>query len=212
MHIIYVGSLAILNYPTFEGLLLKHIRFTASMMHKFKFLLFLTIAFLGSHSTVQGQEWIKMYHDSLQFSIKSPEALIEKENEAMTEVGNLTINSFGLLPKEGHNLLYQVMVMNYPYGALPLDSVELRTVMLYELVEQSASANEAEVVYKQEVEYFGLQGMQWRVHSGADISIKSRAFIYNDRIYIVQVMSKRTQSLNKDIDRFLDSFKIYTEF
>ena len=157
------------------------------------------------------QDWVQMFHDSLRFSVISPEALIEKENEAMTEVGNMTVNSFGLLPEEGDNLIYQIIVLNYPYGSLPQDSVELRTVMLNELVQQSAAANEAEVIYQQEIQNFGLTGLQWRVHSGEDISIKSRAYIFDNRIYIAQVMSKRKKSLNSDVDKFLNGFKLYTK-
>jgi hypothetical protein len=167
--------------------------------------------FLSMSLYLQGQEWIVLKNDSLHFSIESPGYLVAKENVAMTEVGNLKIKSFGLLPKQGDNLLYQLIIMNYPAGTLSQDSVELHQVMLNELVVQSASANEAIVIYKEEVFLSSLVGIQWRVHSGQEIVIKSRAFIYDDKIYIVQVMSKTEKSLNSFVNQFLDSFLIEVE-
>ena len=180
------------------------------MMNRYMKTWIIAVLYLAISHFTYAQEWISMKHDTLHFTVQSPQQLIPKTNTAMTEVGNLIVNSFGLIPEKGNNLLFQVIVLNYPEGSFPQDSLDLRTVMLTELIQQSASANEAEVIYQQEIQSSGLIGVQWRVHSGTEISIKSRAFVYDDKIYIAQVMSKMSGSLNLDVDKFLNGFTIQT--
>ena len=137
----------------------------------------------------------------------APELLIKKKKEAMTDVGNLNVVSFGLTPKsENPNRIYQLIIIDYPEGTFHPDSIDLKEETIDQFIFQSAQEEHSELIYEEEIFTNGMQMRQWRIHNNEELSIKSRLAITGDRVYILQVMSDITKSLNEDIDKFLDSF------
>ncbi len=153
------------------------------------------------------QNWRVNTFDSLQFVVSSPEPLIKKTKESLTEVGKQVVHSFGLKPKNKENLIYQVIVLQYPVGSFPKDSIDLKNSVLSSLIEDTVIDENSDLIYSESTGQQGIKGMQWRIHNRNQIVIRSKAFVFKDRVYIVQVMSEMQKSLNKDVDKFMDSFQ-----
>ena len=167
------------------------------------------IIYFASFTSVSGQEWIEFRNDSIGFKIDSPMPLAFNKTSAMTDMGNLNVNAFGYVPTDSkENLVYQVIIIEYPEDSFPEDSLTFKADILKSLVNQSTEEPGSELVYKEETYSYGEDIIQWRIHSNNKISIKSRAFIKGDRVIIIQVMTKIDKSLNTDIDKFMDSFRL----
>ena len=116
-----------------------------------------------------GQTWNTYNYDSLQFSIKSPELLIQKTTESVTDLGVQVVRSFGLKPKNKENLIYQVIVLQYPDDSFPLDSTDLKTSVLESLVNDTSNQEGSDLIYSQTTGLQGVKGIQWRIHSKGQI-------------------------------------------
>lgn len=169
--------------------------------------LFFTLALLLFSSQLIAQEWEHVKYDTIGFSISSPDLLVQNEQEAITELGKMKVISFGLSPKNDDNLLYQLIVISYPEGSIDEDSLDFKNALLLDLVDQSVSESNGELIYTEEIELQSRMGVQWRVHSESNLSIKSKALIDDNRVFIIQVMTRKEKSLNENINRFIDSFR-----
>jgi hypothetical protein len=129
-------------------------------------------------------------------------------NSAMTDFGNLQVVSFGIqAPKRDENFLYQIIVIPYPENTFPIDSAELKSIVVQEFIDASHLNDNSEKIYQTEIQQSGMNFEQWVIHFGKEYAIKSRATLKDDRLYVVQVMTEFDNSVNTDIDKFLDSFQ-----
>ncbi len=153
------------------------------------------------------QEWKSFTVDSLGFTVETPYPLVNKNNEAMTDIGLQRIISYGILaPEKHHNYLYQILVIPYPENTFHSDSIALQKEVLQGFIDASHVENAAEKIYQTSFIHNGEDFEQWVIHIGEDYSIKSRAIIKSDRLYMIQVMTEFEHSVNTDIDKFLNSF------
>lgn len=158
------------------------------------------------------QDWVNYTSDSLHFSVESPKNLVFKQNVAMTDIGNLAMYSFGYKPKEkASNLLYQIIITQYPDQFMEDDTTGIKEYLIPSLIEESAELEGSELIYQDQIFRHSLPVYQWVIHNQGKVSIKSQAFIYKDRVYILQVMSSLNKALNEDIDRFFESFRLRQE-
>lgn len=168
-----------------------------------KILLFLLIPFLSFAQ----QEWKEFHDDSLRFSVKSPFAFDKKVNTAMTDFGLQEVISYGIKAPEGHsNYLYQIMIIPYPDSVFHEGNSEFQNTVVQEFINASHDFENVEKIYQTSTKVNGDTFQQWVIHHGEEFSIKSRATIKNDALYVVQVITEFDQSVNTNINKFLNSF------
>lgn len=151
--------------------------------------------------------WEDFQVDSLNFTVKTPFPLDHKVNEAMTDFGLQKIISFGVRAPETHdNYLYQIMVIPYPDSTFHQDSTAFKNMVIQEFVNASHDNEIAEKIYQTSTSKRGQSFEQWVIHHGKEFSIKSRATINDNSLYVIQVITPFDKSVNTKIDKFLNSF------
>ena len=154
------------------------------------------------------QPWEVLQDDSLGFSIKAPFEFDKKVNEAMTEFGLQEIISYGIKAPDNHsNYLYQIMVIPYPDSTFHPDSTAFKNLVIQEFIDASHDTETAEKIYQTNTLIDGQEYEQWVIHHGNEYSIKSRATIKNNALFVIQVITDYDKSVNVFIDKYLDSFK-----
>lgn len=175
-----------------------------SLCKRMKYMfLFLCLPFLAL-----SQNWQEFQSDSMNFKVHSPYPLVHKSNQAMTDFGTLTVESFGIqAPKRDKNYLYQIIIVPYPKGTLPTDSLDLQKDVIQGFIDASHVEDPADKIYQTSITNNGQSYEQWVIHHAEEYSIKSKATIRDDKLYVIQVMTLFANSVNTDIDKFLDSFR-----
>ncbi len=166
-------------------------------------LLFIFLPFLSF-----SQNWDLFQVDSLGFSVKSPYKLVKKTNTAMTDFGNIDVISYGIqAPETDQNFLYQIMIVPYPENTFHPDSTELKQVVVQEFINASYFHEDATMIYQTTTKQSGQDFEQWVIHHKSEYSIKSKATLKDNKLYVIQVITPYAKSVNTDIDKFLDSFQ-----
>jgi hypothetical protein len=148
------------------------------------------------------------------FQIEAPGDMVHKINKIPTSIGDIDYHTYlhHLQKDSVHTFLYMVSYCNYPAGSFPADSSELIRDFFDATLEQSAQSVSGEVVYVDQITYRGFPGLFWRMHyNGGRSVMKTKAYLINSRFYSLQVAMESDFSLDPDIDRFFDSFKVITK-
>ena len=173
-----------------------------------KFLMLLSA--LSFFSLAQWQEFIS-YEG--RFKVLAPGNLTEKVDTSRTALGTLEYHIFYHQPadEEADNVFYSVHYCQYPAGTLSADSTDLIADFLESTMESAAESVGGKVLYSTEIQLDNkYPGLLWRIdYNNATAVIKSKAYIVNDRFYMVQTVSKQAKNINPDAEKFLDSFKIF---
>ena len=176
-------------------------------MNKLGVILSFATFFLLS-APVHSQTWKIFHSEDGGFSILTPGLLEEKNATVSTEVGEFRVHTLFLNPKDTlGNYLYLINYYDLPEGMVPDDSTGLVIDFLKNTMDQSISDVNGALLYNTPVEIGIYTGLMWRASSDSG-TIKSRAYIIKNRFYMLQVFSYPRKSLNKDIDRFLESFTL----
>lgn len=174
-----------------------------------KVLMVLLIGILGSQMSI-GQEW-KVY-ESLegQFSILTPGLMEKKRATISTGIAPFDVHTFFYNTKDtSGNFLYLLNYYDFPEDMMHKDSTDLAMEFLLNTMDQSVSDVEGDLQYSNPVFLGSHQGLMWRSRSKKGV-VKCKAFIINNRFYMLQVFSIPDKALNSDVDRFLESFTLKT--
>ena len=159
-------------------------------------------------TSVHGQTWKIFHSEEGGFSILTPGLMEEKSATVNTEIGEFDVHTLFLNPKDTlGNYLYLINYYDLPEGMVPDDSTALVNDFLTNTMDQSVTDVNGSLLYNTPVEIGIHTGLMWRASSDSG-TIKCRAYIINNRFYMLQVFSYPRKSLNKEIDRFLESFTL----
>ena len=144
------------------------------------------------------------------FSILSPAKLEEKKQLIPSELGKIEYYTYSCHfedPKE-KNFAYVVSYSDYPKGMIPLDSINIREEFLASSMEAAAENLKGEIVYAQPEIQQDINGLRGRIeYSNGAAVMRTKMFFHQDRFYSIQVFSTSANSLNKDSEKFLGSFR-----
>ena len=173
-----------------------------------KFLmLFFSLAFFWQ------AQWQEFASIEGKFKVLAPGDLIEKVDTSETSVGRLEYHIFYHQPsdEEADNLFYAVHYCQYPEGTLPADSTDLIADFLESTMESAAESVGGKILYSTDIQLDNTHpGKLWRIDfNDGKAVVKSKAYIVNDRFYMVQTVSKQEKNINLDAEKFLDSFKVF---
>ncbi len=169
---------------------------------------YLAFVFFLLIGTISGQTWKVFESIEGKFSILTPGLMQTKTATVTTTVGEFDVHTFYLNPNDSiGNYLYVINYYDLEPGLIPQDSLELLEIFLKNTMDQSISDLNGQLMYNTPVSIGIHKGLMWRSKSDSGV-VKCRAFIINDRFYMLQVFSIESKSLNHDVDRFLESFTL----
>ncbi len=172
--------------------------------HLWIVLLFPLLAFTG--------DWITYESLEGRFSISTPHHFMEKTLKSETAIGTLETYYFvyqpeGQIDAEG-NMLYTLSYVDYPENSIHSDSTELLDDFFKTTIETSIKSVKGELRYDTPEKIKGFPGWLWRVDVADKAVIKTKTYLINNRLYTLQVVTIAENSLNKSVDRFMESFRL----
>jgi len=172
--------------------------------------LILLFIFLSQIVTAQAG-WEKYVSDmDASFSIEAPSKLISKFSNAETSLGEFPTMIYAL---EGNsddlNKLYQINQIDYPEGSFPTDSTDLMKFYLSSAIDNTMYSLEGSLVYSNDLSHLGDAAKLFRIsYNDGKAIVKGKCLIYRDTYYMLTVYSHKDDSLNSDMDYFLNSFEL----
>jgi len=140
----------------------------------------------------------------------SPAKLEANKQLIPSELGKIEYFTFSCHfedPKE-KNFAYVVSYSDYPEGMIPKDSINIRDEFLASSMEAAAESLKGQLVYAEPETQQEIHGLRGRIEYAEGAAVmRTKMFFHNDRFYSVQVFSTAANSLNKDSEKFLGSFR-----
>jgi hypothetical protein len=166
----------------------------------------LTVVF---NTSVAQSTWQEVMLDTAGISLDYPETPIVKKRDLHTEIGILSSMSVSFAPESKKpNFLYSLNVVFYPESTLSNDSIEMNSAIANSLIDGLAEEHKCKLTYATESIKNGLPCVLYRMMD--DVSgqvVKGMVMVHNNKTFVLSVFTKKEQSLNDDIDRFLNSIK-----
>jgi hypothetical protein len=168
------------------------------------------VMFLSVNGTTAQTIWKKFSPSGQPFEVSVTGEMKNGEKRILTEVGDLhPITWMYQGAKDDPNFIYSVSYVDYPEGTFHKDSTALVNELFDASIESNIKSLGGTLVYKSESPYGQYQGVIYRAsYNDNKAVIKSRMILVNDRFYALQVYTLSEKSLNGDMDKFLNSFRI----
>lgn len=146
------------------------------------------------------------------FEVDVPGKMEHNIQQIRTDMGEINYHTYYLATqndKQG-NFFFQVSYYESEALTIPSDSSELLNKFFEATVEQAATSVSGQVLILDEIRYQGrYPGRFWRIHYNDGRSVlRTKAYLVGDKFYSIQVAVDSDFSLDKDIDHFIDSFKL----
>ena len=156
------------------------------------------------------QSWSSYIDPDELFEIEVPGEVEVREKRILTGIDTIDVYSYVIdrsIQGEA-NFLYLVNVADYPEGTFPADSVSLIDDFLQASVESLVLNAGGKLDYSAEHGTLS-DALKLRIsQEDKDTIIKAVVLISKDRFFTLQVFTRKLYSLNKEVDRFLDSFTL----
>lgn len=176
-----------------------------------KFLFCFLLITIGQSISYSQNDWINYKADAvLSFSVDVPAEMEYISKTIKTAVGELTTHTYIHQGSEKEpNYLYVINIIEYPYKTFDSDSLELINTFLEESVQTVARSVGGEVIYASKLDISpNGNGILYRVKYNDNTAIiKGKSFINQDVYINLQVFTTKDNSLNDEMNTFLDSFK-----
>lgn len=144
------------------------------------------------------------------FSIQIPGEIKTVKDKFTTTVGEIEVITYQCQGGvDDKNLSYVLQEYDYPENFFPQDSQALITRVLEASCEEMATKMKGKIDYSTAIELNGYHGILFRItNKDTGIVMKSKTYIVDGTYYSLQVYVNQENSLNDEVDFFLDSFKI----
>lgn len=147
------------------------------------------------------------------FQIYAPGEFLEKYEKIDTDLGNIEVFTYYYQP-DGNinpNFLYLINYFQYPDAILNQDSMETVMNLFEQTNEESITVNQGSLIYESHLEEEKYPTFISRIENNKGHVIKNKMLVFENRFYFLQVYTLKENSLNQEMDRFLDSFRILEE-
>ena len=172
------------------------------MKRRIVYLLLLALILLSGCGE-EKKEWETFESDTGRFSILFPGAP-EKETESVpTTIGTIKTEFFMVEQKD---MAYSVNYADYPAEVVAASD----TRAMLDGARMGAMANvNGELLSEKEISLGGHPGREIEIEiADEDIIIRARFYLVENRLYVIQALSKESKASSPDIDEFLDSFEL----
>ncbi len=160
----------------------------------------------------QRPSWEEFQSYEGRFRVLAPGPMEHKVDSVETPIGKLAYHTFFYQSPEAdsaENYFYMLSYCDYPEGALHADSTELLDEFFDATIESAVESVRGELIYSSERDHRNNPGRIWRIdYLNGQAVIKTWAVFADNRYYALQAVTVKGRSLNRAMDRFLDSFRL----
>ena len=160
--------------------------------------------------------WKEIICYDANFKVSIPGVFQLKSDTILTDIGNSYLHTFYLQqkkveakkePSQGENLFFTLSIYDYPF-TIHRDSTDLLADFLATTVGSAAEGVGGDLVYESDLSMKQYRGKIWRIHynDGKGV-IRSKAYLVNNRLYLLSVAVEKNYSLSTKTDRYFESFK-----
>ena len=170
---------------------------------------FLSLMILPAH-----QKWQEFKTFEGRFKVMVPGEMQMNERTIHTDIGEIRYMTYYFQDthREAENLMYMVTYCDYPMHSIHSDSTTLIDEFFEQTIEAAAISVSGELRYAEPLNYKEYPGRYWRIdYQRGHATLKTRAFLVENRFYTVQTATRRGSSLNNATEKFLDSFTLLEE-
>ena len=170
-----------------------------------------SIAYVTSVST---DGWMEIQSNEGRFRIVAPGKMTSKVDSIDTEIGKMAYHTlFYQSEEEGaDNLIYMLSYCDYPDYTMHSDSTEMVQEFFDATMDAAQGSVRGELIYSDKIDINNYPGRFWRIdYLNGHAVIKTKAILVGRRYYSLQTISRKTKSLNRSTDRYMDSFRIFGE-
>lgn len=155
-------------------------------------------------------EWTVFKSSEGQFSILAPGEITQDKKTIETDIGTIDYHSFyhAINAGEEDNTVFAVSYCEYPKYTVHSDSTDMLLDFFATTVAQSIPEG-GKLVYESPEQIDGFPGRLWRTSYDEFKIVKSKAFLVENRFYLIQVFSNTKRANRRDGDKFLESFRLY---
>lgn len=178
---------------------------------KFSILLFICIWCFAHNNILSAQDkWEAFAPTDKSFEILTPYPMKSGEKKLLTDVGEVHPKTWICEgKKEDDNYLYLIALIDYPEGTFHKDSVELVDALFKVSMETHIQDLGGSLVYQADAPLGFHKGLIYRAsYNDNKLVAKCRLLLVGDRFYSLQVYTISEKSLNDNISKFLNSFKV----
>lgn len=109
-----------------------------------------------------------------------------------------------------NNLLFLLSIYEYPAYSVHSDSTEMHEHFFEATIDGATSGVGGELIYSDDIQMDGFPGKMWRINYNGDKNvIRTRAYLVEQRLYLLSVVTIKAFSINAANDRFFDSFRLF---
>ncbi|KAA3638116.1 MAG: hypothetical protein DWQ02_05545 [Bacteroidetes bacterium] len=178
-------------------------------------------SFSMEYSSEQKQDgWWEMVSYEGKFKVMAPGQMKVKSDTTQTDIGKLRYHVFfhehfleeGSKDKKDPeaNLLFLLSIYEYPSFAIHSDSTEVLDNFFQATVDGAVESVQGQLIYTNDVQMDTYPGKMWRINYNGDKNvIRTRAYLVENRLYLISVVSNKAFSINAANDRYFGSFKIF---
>lgn len=155
--------------------------------------------------------WLEIQSNEGRFRVTAPGNMQAKVDSIDTEIGKMAYHTLFYKSDEeaADNLVYMLSYCDYPEYTMHSDSTEMVNEFFDATMESAQSSVRGELIYSDAFYVDGFPGRFWRIdYLNGQAVIKTKALLVGRRYYALQTITRKTRSLNRSTDRYLDSFRL----
>lgn len=160
---------------------------------------------------VAGQNQWKIYkNENPEFSILVPGKVEQKEKIIITDIGETLINSIYSKSSTDStdNYLYIINYYSIDRNLIFSDSFDIKQYMT-NMANNICDKSKSKMIYSQYQDNSSYNSLIYRCENESiDQALKGKIIFHDDTIFSLQVFTTKQYSLNQNIDKFLNSFRL----
>ena len=173
------------------------------------FVLFISVLSSGFIIT---SDWFLMKNQDQGYQIEFPKEPSVSVQTVNTKAGpvDMHINMLDLSKKdEDSNLIYLSSFAQYPDSLVHSDKKEQLVSFLKETVDGLVGSIDGEILSQKDVKIDSYQGKEVKINFQDGMAlIRIRVYIVQNKVYMLQVITKTENDSNESISKFMNSFSL----
>ncbi|MFK7771117.1 MAG: TraB/GumN family protein [Saprospiraceae bacterium] len=156
--------------------------------------------------------WITVAPEGTGFSVEMPKQPEFQEFDKASDVGNLSLKFYiAEMSNEAENLAYGIAITDYPFEKINSETMTKSELDDYyeKSLQGTAKGVKGKIIKRGEIKLdsFIAKTVDINAYDGLAI-IKYAILLRNNRLFLLQVMTKGNTEKNTDLDKFFNSFKL----